>query len=430
MAERYDVLVVGAGPAGLAATQAAAGYGARVGLVDAQSTQGGQVWRRDVRGAVPPDAAAAFRAVANLPNLDWLAQTQIVAATQNELLVEHDARARSLRYDKLVLACGARELLLPFPGWTLPGVFGAGGAQALVKQGWPIAGKRVVVAGSGPLLLAAAATLKKHGANVLGIYEQAAPAQLAAFASRLWRWPAKAAQAVALRAALAGVTYRAGAVVAAAHGDAQLRAIELRIGKQMRQIDCDHLAVGYGLVPNVELAELLGCALDASGRHPRVAVDADQRTSLANVYAAGEICGIGGRDAARIEGAIAGHAAAGAMQAAQAMQSARRRARRFSALLEMHFALDPRVRELATDDTVVCRCENVAWSALRDFDDARAAKLQTRCGMGACQGRICGTALAELGRYARGGLRPPIFPARLATLADSDFASIENQTAQ
>jgi len=426
MAEHYDVLVVGAGPAGLAAADAAASHGARVGVLDAQATLGGQVWRRDVRVEAPRMARHAFHAVESRTNIAHFTQTQIVAATGKELLVEQAAQARTLRYDKFVLACGARELLLPFPGWTVPGVFGAGGAQALVKQGWPIAGKRVVVAGSGPLLLAVAATLRKHGASVAAIYEQASAKQLAAFAGALWRWPQKAAQAIALRSALAGVPYHAGTFVRAAHGDTQLRAVEVQIGKNRRRIDCDHLAVGYGLVPNVELAQLLGCALDHDGRHPRVEVDEDQRTSLANVYAAGEVCGIGGRDSARIEGAIAGHAAVGATQAAQALRSAQRHARRFSALLETRFTLDARIRELATDDTIICRCEDVTWSALNDFSDARAAKLQTRCGMGACQGRVCGTALAELGRFPRGGPRPPIFPARLATLAEADFASTPN----
>jgi len=423
MAEHFDVLVVGAGPAGLAAADAAASHGARVGLLDAQATLGGQVWRRDVRAEAPRVARHAFHAIDSRTNIARFTQTQIVAATDKELLVEQTEQARTLRYDKLVLACGARELLLPFPGWTLPGVFGAGGAQALVKQGWPIAGKRVVVAGSGPLLLAAAATLRKHGARVAAIYEQASAKQLAAFAGALWRWPQKATQAIALRATLAGVPYHAGAFVCAAQGDTQLRSVEVQIGKNMRRIECDHLAVGYGLVPNVELAQLLGCALDVGGRHPRIEVDEDQRTSIANVYAAGEVCGIGGRDTARIEGAIAGHVATGATQATQALQSARRKARRFSTLLETRFTLDPRIRELATDDTIVCRCEDVAWSSLRDFDDAGAAKLQTRCGMGACQGRVCGTALAELGRFARSGHRPPIFSARLATLADADFAT-------
>jgi D-hydroxyproline dehydrogenase subunit alpha len=420
MTERYDVLVVGAGPAGLAAARAAAGHGARVGLLDAQAQAGGQVWRHDVRHAAP---RAARRAFALPAAVQWLAQHSVVAAAPHRLLVETPDGARALEYGALVLATGARELLLPFPGWTLPGVSGAGGLQALAKQGWPVDGKRIVIAGSGPLLLAAAATLRKHGARVLGIYEQAPAGAVNAFARRLLHWPARAVQALSLRAQLAGVPYRCGSFVRAAHGEPMLQAVEVEGPQGVQRIACDLLAVGYGLVPNVELAELLGCALERAGAHPRVRVDELLRTSLPDVYAAGESCGIGGLAAARIEGAIAGHAATGATDTAAALLPQRARARRFAELLTQHFALDPRVRALATPQTLICRCEDVPLDALDGFTDARDAKLATRCGMGACQGRICGSALAELGRFPRSGQRPPLFPARLSTLGDIDLSS-------
>jgi NADPH-dependent 2,4-dienoyl-CoA reductase/sulfur reductase-like enzyme len=187
----------------------------------------------------------------------------------------------------------------------------------------------------------------------------------------------------------------------------------------MQQIECDLLATGYGLVPNIELAHLLGCALDTHATHARVQVDALSRTSIAGIYAAGESCGIGGLAAARIAGAIAGHMAAGAQAAADALLPARAKARRFAELLSTHFALDPRLYALATPQTTVCRCEDVSLAELDGYADARDARLATRCGMGACQGRICGSALAELGRFPRGGFRPPLFPARLATLAEA-----------
>lgn len=420
MAADYDVLVVGAGPAGLAAAQAAAMHGARVGLLDAQPRAGGQVWRHDVRRAAP---RAARQALASLENVQVLARHSVVAAASHSLLVETPDGARQLRYGSLVLATGARELLLPFPGWTLPGVTGAGGLQALVKQGWPIAGKRVVVAGSGPLLLAAAATLRAHGAHVLGIYEQATASAVRAFAWQLRRWPARAVQAAGQRARLAGVPYRCGTFVRAADGEQTLSSIEVEGPRGLRRIACDQLAVGYGLVPNVELAGLLGCELEHAGVHPHVRVDSLLRTSVPGIHAAGELCGIGGLAAARIEGSIAGHAAAGACGNAAALLPQRSRERRFAALLAQHFALDPRLRALATPQTLVCRCEDVTLAALDGFSNARDARLATRCGMGACQGRICGTALAELGRFPRSGSRPPLFPARLATLAVAEAES-------
>lgn len=422
MSDDYDVLVVGAGPAGLAAAAAAASRGARVGLIDAQATAGGQVWRHDVEQADPALARRSVAAALEHPNIAWLPQTQVVGAQAGALLVEDPQGGRWLHYRALVLATGARELLLPFPGWTLPGVTGAGGLQALAKQGWPLRGRRVVIAGSGPLLLAAAVTARRHGAQVLGIYEQAGSDRIQRFARGLWRWPGKAVQAAWMRARLAGVPYRCGSVVRRAFGDAHIQSIEVDGPRGLERIACDHLAVGYGLLPNVELAELLGCDLQLVGAHPRVNTNLQQRTSVQGIYAAGELCGIGGRDSARLEGAIAGHAAVGDDAHVARLQRQRRHARRFAERLDRHFALDPRVHALAEPDTLICRCEDVPLSALDGYADARSAKLATRCGMGACQGRICGSALAELGRFPRSSSRPPLFPARLSTLgADPSF---------
>ncbi len=414
MRDHYDVLVIGAGPAGLAAAQTAASHGARVGLLDAQPRPGGQVWRHDVQHPLPRDAR---NAVDHLQGVEWLARHSVVSTESSGLRVETPQGSRLLSYGALVIATGARELLLPFPGWTLPGVTGAGGLQALAKQGWPVAGRRVVIGGSGLLLLAAADTLRKHGAQVLGIYEQGSAGNVRSFAAQLRHWPARAWQAAGLRLRLAGIPYRFGSFVRKAHGDGAVQRVDIDTPHGVQTVACDLLAVGYGLVPNTELAAMLGCALDHSDSHPRVQVDALLRTSVANVYAAGESCGVGGLAVARIEGALAGHMAAGHVDAARALLDQRDRERRFGALLARHFALDPRLHKLADDLTLVCRCEDVRMGELTGFTDARAAKLATRCGMGACQGRICGTALAELGRFPRSGSRPPIFPARLATLA-------------
>ncbi|SFL14863.1 NAD(P)/FAD-dependent oxidoreductase [Rhodanobacter glycinis] len=417
MTERYDVLVVGAGPAGLAAAQAAASHGRRVGVIDAQARPGGQVWRHDI--AKPPTRAAQA-AIAAIDHVELLAGHTVIASEGHTLRTESAHGAHDLEYSALILATGARELLLPFPGWTLPGVTGAGGLQALVKQGWPITGKRVIVAGSGPLLLAAADSLRTHGAQLLGIHEQAPARTMAAFTAQLWRWPERAMQALGLRARLASVPYRFGSHVRAAFGRETLEAVEIVGPHGVQRVACDHLAVGYGLVPDTGLARLLGCALQDGAVHPGVRVDSFGRTSVTHVFAAGEACGIGGLAVARIEGAIAGHAAAGDDASATALLRRRTRARRFSGLLARSFALVPHLHALATPQTTVCRCEDVPLGALDDFSDTRAARLASRCGMGACQGRICGSALAELGRFMPAGSgRPPLFPARLDSLAAS-----------
>jgi NADPH-dependent 2,4-dienoyl-CoA reductase/sulfur reductase-like enzyme len=411
------VLVVGAGPAGLAAAATAASHGLRVALVDQQASAGGQVWRPDVRAGQPRGVRRRLQHSA----IDWYGEARIVHAEPGFVWLEQPSGPVELRAEQIVLATGARELLLPFPGWTLPGVLGAGGAQALAKQGWDVRGRRVVVAGSGPLLLAAAATLRRHGAHVLEILENSPREELAQFAGGLWRWPGKAVDAAGLMLSLLGVPYRCGHRIVSASGEHQLEAIEVAGPSGRRRIACDLVAVGYGLVPNVELAQALGCRLAPAGAHPRIAVDDELRTSVPGVFAAGEACGIGGRECALIEGELAGHLAAGARAKARGLMSRRRHARSFAAWLQAHFQPGPEVHALATADTCLCRCEDVSLARIQACGSLREARLQTRCGMGVCQGRVCGTALQALGLFgneaATTALRPPLVPARLDTLA-------------
>ncbi|MGY0634308.1 FAD-dependent oxidoreductase [Luteimonas sp. A478] len=412
----FQVVVVGAGPGGMSAAVAAASSGRRVLLVDAQPAPGGQVWRRDVAFGAPAEADALQGRLEDL-GVEQLRQAEVVGATGQRLVIRVDAQLLQVDFEALVIASGARELFLPFPGWTLPGVTGAGGAQALVKQGCGVRGKRVVVAGSGPLLLAAAATLHRHGAQVLGIHEQAGPAAVAAFTAGLWRWPGKLGQALRLRTILRGVPYRLGSHVVRAHGDAGLTAVDIVRAGRVKRVECDMLACGYGLVANVELAHALGCRLEDGAAHPVVPVDDFQGTSVAGIYAAGEACGIGGVDCARVEGTIAGLAAAGMPERARRLFGRRIRARHFASHLQRGFRLRDEVRALAEADTVVCRCEDVTCGELEGHRSDREMKLVSRCGMGPCQGRICGSAIAEMRGIRRGGFRFPIFPIPLAALS-------------
>ena len=218
-----QVVIVGAGPAGLAAATVASAAGLAVLLLDAAPLPGGQIWRARQGVAAEPVARALARLASAGVRVRVLAGTRVVMALpERVLLIDGPQGARRVRWNKLILATGARERLLPFPGWTLPGVFGAGGLQALVKGGWPIRGRRVLVAGTGPLLLAAAATLRREGAQVVGLVEEAPPAALARFAGTLAAHPRKGLQALRLGASLLGVPLIAGTRVVAAEGDGRV----------------------------------------------------------------------------------------------------------------------------------------------------------------------------------------------------------------
>ena len=404
--------MVGGGPAGMAAALYAAKNGAHAAIVDDNPTLGGQIWRGETSNCTS-DASSWLQRLL-VAGVDLFSGTQVVDKLGGKVLLAETARGFcEIEYRDLVLATGARERFLPFPGWTLPNVLGAGALEALVKSGLPVRGKRIVVAGSGPLLLAVAAYLRKHGAEIPIICEQASRTRLAKFALRLAAHPAKMAQALALRRELKGIRLASRSWPVAADGDGILESVVISRGGHHERIACDYLACGFHLLPNTELAVLLGCRLENGA----VEVDEFQRTSVANIFCAGEPTGIGGVELALVEGQIAGLAAAGAEQDARALFSARRKLDKFGNALERTFRLGRELREIASPETVVCRCEDVTYEQLKRHRSARSAKLETRCGMGPCQGRVCGAATEFLFGWTPGSIRPPIFPATLEHLA-------------
>jgi NADPH-dependent 2,4-dienoyl-CoA reductase/sulfur reductase-like enzyme len=412
---KFDVLVVGAGPAGIAAACAASESGARVGIVDDNPAAGGQIWRGGAEHS-PSAEASDWHARLARAKLSFIYGAKVVARESADVLVaETWERTLKLKFAKLVIATGARERFLPFPGWTLPGVTGAGGLQALVKSGLSVAGKRVVIAGSGPLLLAVTEYLRRAEAEIILIAEQAPALRVRGFAARLLFHPVKLWQAIRLKRALGGIPYRFGMWPVAAGGAEKLEWVELTRGQAKTRVACDYLACGFHLVPNVELAELFGCGIDDGF----VRVNEMQETSAPGIYCAGEPVGIGGVEAALIEGQIAGFAAAGSVAKARELFSARAAARKFTGLLARTFALRDELRSLAAPETLVCRCEDVSHARLAKYSDWRSAKLQTRCGMGACQGRVCGAALEFIFGWRAESVRPPIFPARVESLMSS-----------
>lgn len=408
----YDALIVGAGPAGLAAAYRGANVGLRVAVVDDNPNAGGQIWRGEQNKPSSKDAQIWFERIRR-SEIEFIPGARIFQQRQpGQLLAETSSGVTELSYTNLILATGARERFLPFPGWTLPNVMGAGGLQALMKTGLSSEGKRVVVAGSGPLLLAVAGYLREHGANVLVIAEQAPARRLARFGFELFG-AGKSAQAFELKRRLKGVKYLSGCWVVAAHGDEKLTSVTLRRGGKRWRIECDYLACGFHLVPNLELAELLECRIENGA----VRVDEFQQTNVPHVYAAGEATGIGGLELSLIEGEIAGLTVAGQRDEARKLFAVREKQRRFARILNETFALRDELRDLVRPETFVCRCEDVRFERLKSYDSWRAAKLQTRCGMGPCQGRVCGPAVEFLLGWKVESVRPPIFPVRVESLA-------------
>jgi NADPH-dependent 2,4-dienoyl-CoA reductase/sulfur reductase-like enzyme len=421
---RFEVLVVGGGPAGIAAASTAAKCGLRTGIVDDNPNLGGQIWRTGITNNSHAQGAPWLRRIQN-SGVTVLSGMRVVHQPEaGRLLAEASDGISEFAYDKLILATGARERFLPFPGWTLPNVMGAGGLQAMVRAGLPIRGKRVVIAGTGPLLLAVAAYLRKHGAKIQAICEQAGWAGVAKFGFGISRWPSKIVQGMELMFDAGGNQILSNSWPAVAHGDQKLEAVTIVHAGRAKTIACDYLGCGFHLVPNIELPVLLGCAT-ANGF---VRVDDFQQTSVESVYCAGEPTSIGGVELALLEGQTAGLAAAGHKADAKLLFVRREAARKFAKLLNKTFCLRPQLKSLALPDTIVCRCEDVTHARLRSHNSWQSAKLHTRCGMGTCQGRICGPATEFLFQWNPVSLRPPIFPARIETLTAASIDQHEPST--
>jgi NADPH-dependent 2,4-dienoyl-CoA reductase/sulfur reductase-like enzyme len=478
---RWDLAVIGAGPAGMTAAVAAAGSGARVIVLDLAGRPGGQYWRwgpatADGRFHHGWAAFTALRArftahqeagqIGYRPghavfHLDppaapggWF-RVHAVADDRRRDYAAADARA-------VIVATGAYDRQLPVPGWTLPGVMAAGAAQALLKDSAVPAGRRVAVAGAGPFLLPVAAGLARAGARVVAVIEAGQPLHYlrrpAGLAASWGKLPEAAGYLAELARRRVPVLRRHAVI--AAHGGTRLESVtvaridagwEIVPGRQ-RTLQVDVLAAGYGFIPQVELLAEAGARLvPAAGPGAFAAeTDAGQQTTVPGLFAAGETAGVGGADLARIEGAAAGRAAARyagylAAPPGAAVRRARAALGRFAAVMESVHAVQPGWTRWPADDTIICRCEEVTLGQLRTAiglgaDDARSAKLLARPGMGWCQGRMCGHAVAGLVAAAAGaggagepgragpeafGSRPLAQPVPLRVLAELARADAE-----
>jgi NADPH-dependent 2,4-dienoyl-CoA reductase/sulfur reductase-like enzyme len=422
---RPDILIVGAGPAGLSAARAAREAGAEVHILDQYATAGGQYWMQPPvfvpaqRTAQSEEGASAIAAVqaagvtCHLGAEVWGAFPDLtICAMQNGEPLVLSPRA-------LIVATGAHDRVVPFPGWTLPGVMTAGGGQRLAKLSGVAAGSRVVLAGSGAFLLAVRGALAKAGAKIVAHVEarRASPAMARLLLGHPERW-SEAWKLLRPLLAAERSTLRLGHVITEAMGKERVEAVRvtpigpsggLDGGRSQTIENIDGLLVGYGFRPSIELTSLLRCQHGFDDARGGWFCEIDRetgKTSIAGVYAAGEVAGIAGSVPARLAGSLAGYSAAaelGFSVRADRREIRRRldRAQSFADRLNAAFAPLPVFDGLARDDTLLCRCEEVTKadvvSAMRSgASTVYAAKLWTRAGMGRCQGRICGWGIAHV----------------------------------
>lgn len=421
---RVEVAVVGAGPAGLSAALEAARAGAEVVLIDQYLRPGGQYFKQlppGFEGNGRPDwgddeaKGKALLQDVSSENVELLTDTTVFALYPEKTLAL--ARQESffrLQAEKLIFATGAYERPVPFPGWTLPGVFTAGAVQTLVKIQRVLPARRILVAGSGPMLYLVAATLVDAGADVVALAEAAQLRTGWRQIPRLWRnWqPLLRGMEYLKQLRDAGVPVLTGQTILRAEGDEQVeRAVVVEVDDDWHPVagteqshDVDAVCVSFGFLPSVELVRLAGCDMiyepELGGFVP--AHDEEMETSEPGVFVAGEVAGIGGAGIAMAQGQIAGIAAARQLGYADDEANGRLQAahkelaglEKFRAAMNDMFALRPGIWNLMENDTLVCRCEGVTQGELRDAAEesaltTREVKLRTWAGMGPCQGRFC-----------------------------------------
>lgn len=451
----YDFVVIGAGPAGMSAAVTASGLGLRTLLLDEQTRAGGQIYR---------NVAAVSPASARLLGGDYMhglglvrrlsssaAEVQHGAVVWNidrDLIVTglHEGRTFQVRAAQLLAATGSIERASPLPGWTLPGVMNAGAAQIALKSSGIVPAGRILLAGAGPLLLLVATQLLDAGADVVGLVETAPENN---------RWEAMPHLPAALGAPAylikglrmirrvrgARVPWHTAATELRIEGSERAEAVLFTAGGRTHRIAADVVLLHHGVVPNTQISRLLRVEhdWDAAQLAWKPRLDDWGQTSLAGLRIAGDSASIAGALAAEATGALAALGAAealGRVDAAQRDARSKPLRRAVVAQLRIRPFLDALYRpapwlQQPADDTVVCRCEEVTAGRIREMarlgcQGPNQTKFFSRCGMGPCQGRMCGIAVTqilaaelrkqprEVGAYR---IRPPLKPVPIASIA-------------
>jgi NADPH-dependent 2,4-dienoyl-CoA reductase/sulfur reductase-like enzyme len=455
IADIVDLTIIGAGPAGMAAAAVAASHGLTVVLLDEQETPGGQIYRAITRAdqtridILGPDYAAG-KDLAN--RLAASGTTHISGASvwqvtrEREVNYLKDGKSHALRTRQVVLATGAMERPFPIPGWTLPGVMTAGAAQILLKSAGVSPSKPVVLAGCGPLLYLLGWQYVRAGVPIRAIVDTTdgsdylRAARHAGGAIAGWRYLKKGLMLMRTLKK-AGVPFHTGATRLRVEGTDAARALCFASGGKDQRIETELVLLHQGVVPNTQITWSLRAKheWDDAQLCWRPVTDAWGNLDVPGVLVAGDGSGIGGAVVAQLQGTLAGLSVAcecGRISAARRDQLAEP----VRVALREHLTIRPfldalyrpkRENRIPADEVIACRCEEVTAGAIRGFVDLGCAgpnqtKSFGRCGMGPCQGRLCGLTVSEVIADKRGvspadvgyyRIRPPIKPITLGEMA-------------
>jgi NADPH-dependent 2,4-dienoyl-CoA reductase/sulfur reductase-like enzyme len=407
------IAIIGAGPAGLAAAKVASEMGAEVIVLDSAPRPGGQYWRhRDgVQGYKSHRASGYFDAVINSRNVTYIHGAQVWSATRNKSSITlnylQSGVEKTITVEKLIITTGAYDRSIPFTGWELPGSMTPGAAQALLKGYGVVAGKKILVSGTGPFLLPVAVGLAEAGAEVLGIVEAHSPLRWLRSPLALILNPQKALELLYYLGKIRKYSlkvYFGRAVIGFNGNTATLSKLKsnLEAKGKTSQIECDVVASGWGFNPDVTLGGILGCnqEVDLDGS-VIFTVDSEQRSSVENIWIAGEATGIGGADLALAEGEIAALSALnGSIPFSLIFK--RFRLQLFATALQRSYPVGNGWQSWIKQETKICRCEEVSHGEIcqsvteLSAQDSRTSKLFTRAGMGLCQGRVCSRNVSEI----------------------------------
>ncbi|MGJ4914825.1 NAD(P)/FAD-dependent oxidoreductase [Bradyrhizobium sp. HKCCYLRH2060] len=445
--DEYDVVVIGAGPAGLAATAATAGAGLSTLLLDENAGPGGQVWRAIHSTPVKREAllgtdywsGAEIAKAAETSGAEIIPRATVWSLDRNlELGVSIGGGSAFIKARRVIIATGAQERPFPIQGWTLPGVMTAGAAQTMLKSSGLVPDGPTVIAGQGPLLWLLAAQILRLGGRIDRVLDTTPRANYMAALPHAFAFmtsPYFLKGLAMVREVTAKVQVIKGVTELSASGDGKLASVTYAAGGQRETLPAELLLLHQGVVPNVNLAMAAG--VEHRWNELQLCwtpvLDADGNSSIPGIAIAGDGAGIGGAQAALWRGRIAAASAIKALrpQAQVLDHSAQlKRAERGRAFLDVLFQPAKQFR-IPQGDTIVCRCEEITAREVLDSVAIGATgpnqlKAYRRTGMGPCQGRLCGLTVTELMAQARGKtpqeigyyrLRAPVKPIMLSELA-------------